>query len=411
MLNKQKTTSERPTISNIDSDSEQDEKYEVPDDFGLSSSEQHNIVNDTEDNVTAQPFTPIEPQLGIKRGSRIDVGGITNNERTENNDKEKDDIDAFLTGIAATMRKFDPYHINLAKTKIFTAVQDIDMQQIINNQRQQSYIPLSQNNSVWTSSHIPEPAKHEVQNLQSYQVIQQSITNLTSHESNDEQPHYQNMVYRSPNGNANIFLEQLQDILFNITTENKNINIIFCGDINIDLLNNNRLANNYLDLMTSYGFTSYVNSPTRVWEDNAIILKTSITDHFPIFIQIMPYTIQKSIEITDNLSNTRKFFNKNNFKSLINNETWNNTPTTASINTKFNFYGNKIKQCNNNPKKIWKTINEATIGQNNNNKNNNLHINIENNIYSNKTHPEKNANYFNNYFAKITTKNLNELMN
>lgn len=196
---------ERPTISNIDSDSEQDEKYEVPDDFGLSSSEQHNIVNDTEDNVTAQPFTPIEPQLGIKRGSRIGVGGISRKKVQEtasstlmkyileNNTKEKNDIDAFLTGIAATMRKFDSYHIHLAKTKIFTAVQDIDMQQIINNQRQQSYIPLSQNNSVWTSSHIPEPAKHEVQNLQSYQVIQQSITNLTSHESNDEQPHYQNM--------------------------------------------------------------------------------------------------------------------------------------------------------------------------------------------------------------------------
>lgn len=275
-------------------------------------------------------------------------------------------------------------------------------------------------------------------------------------------------VYRSPNGNANIFLEQLQDILYNITTENKNINIIFCGDINIDLLNNNRLANNYLDLMTSYDFISYVNSPTRVWEgseicidhifikkidkyyiDNAIILETSITDHFPIFIQIIPYTTKKSIEIKDNLSNTKKFFNKNNFKSLLNNETWNNTPTTASINSifesytkkiqdiiqkcniyttysntvpikpwitksildsirtrdllhsqsrkkpydlalkekfkkyrnnlnnilnkaKFNFYGNKIKQCNNNPKKIWKTINEATKGQNYNNKSNNL---------------------------------------
>jgi len=327
------------------------------------------------------------------------------------------------------------------------------------------------------------------------------ITNITS----DNSTYCVISVYRSPNGNANIFLEQLQVILYNITTENKNINIIFCGDINIDLLNNNRLANNYLDLMTSYGFISYVNSPTRVWEgsetcidhifikkidkyyiDNAIILETSITDHFPIFIQIMPYIIKKSIEITDNLRNTRKFFNKNNFKSLINKETWNNTPTTASINSnlesytkkiqdiiqkcnvytnysntvpikpwitksilnsiktrdllhsqsrkkpydlalkekfkkyrnnlnnilnkeKFNFYGNKIKQCNRDPKKIWKTINEATKGPNYNNKNNNLQINIENNIYSNKTHPEKIANYFNNYFAKITTKNLNEL--
>ncbi|CAI6369865.1 unnamed protein product [Macrosiphum euphorbiae] len=88
------------------------------------------------------------------------------------------------------------------------------------------------------------------------------ITNITS----DNSTYCVISVYRSSNGNANIFLEQFQDISYNITTENKNINIIFCGDINIDLLNNNRLANNYLYLMTSYGFISYVNTPTRVWE-------------------------------------------------------------------------------------------------------------------------------------------------
>jgi len=63
------------------------------------------------------------------------------------------------------------------------------------------------------------------------------------------------------------------------------------------------------------------------------------------------------------------------------------------------------------PKKFGKQLgNEAIKDQNYNNINNNLQINIKNNIYSNKTHPEKIANYFNNYFAKITTKNLNELI-
>lgn len=57
----------------------------------------------------------------------------------------------------------------------------------------------------------------------------------------------------------------------------------------------------------------------------------------------MPYIIKKSIEITDNLRNTRKFFNKNNFKSLINKETWNNTPTTASINSNLESYTKKIQ--------------------------------------------------------------------
>lgn len=50
---------------------------------------------------------------------------ILENKEREKNVKEKDHIDAFLMGIAATLRSFDPYHVNLAKTKIFTAVQDI----------------------------------------------------------------------------------------------------------------------------------------------------------------------------------------------------------------------------------------------------------------------------------------------
>jgi len=49
---------------------------------------------------------------------------------------------------------------------------------------------------------------------------------------------------------------------------------------------------------------------------------------------------------------------------------------------------------------ICKTINKTIKGQSCNNKNN---------IYSNKTHPEEIVNYFNNYFAKITTNNLNEI--
>lgn len=79
-------------------------------------------------------------------------------------------------GIAATMRSFNSYNINLAKTKIFNVVQDLEMQQFMNNQRQQLYIP------------IPP----DEQNPQNYGLLQHNITDVTSHDRHDEQPQYQN---------------------------------------------------------------------------------------------------------------------------------------------------------------------------------------------------------------------------
>jgi len=46
-----------------------------------------------------------------------------------------DPVDSFLNGIGVTMKTFTPYYLNLAKSKIFSIVQDIDMQQIMENQK------------------------------------------------------------------------------------------------------------------------------------------------------------------------------------------------------------------------------------------------------------------------------------
>ncbi|XP_026761274.2 uncharacterized protein LOC113520207 [Galleria mellonella] len=42
-----------------------------------------------------------------------------------------DPVDAFLLSIGATLKTFSPYHLNLAKSKIFTVVQEHDLQQIV----------------------------------------------------------------------------------------------------------------------------------------------------------------------------------------------------------------------------------------------------------------------------------------
>ncbi|KAG6464799.1 uncharacterized protein LOC115453342 [Manduca sexta] len=45
-----------------------------------------------------------------------------------------DPVDAFLLSIGASLRTFSPYHLNLAKTKIFSVVQEHDLQQIMEKQ-------------------------------------------------------------------------------------------------------------------------------------------------------------------------------------------------------------------------------------------------------------------------------------
>ncbi|CAH1643823.1 unnamed protein product [Spodoptera littoralis] len=46
-----------------------------------------------------------------------------------------DSVDAFLLSIGSTLKTFSPYHLNLAKSKIFAVVQDHDLQQIVERQK------------------------------------------------------------------------------------------------------------------------------------------------------------------------------------------------------------------------------------------------------------------------------------
>uniref|UniRef100_A0A2A4JNE2 MADF domain-containing protein n=2 Tax=Heliothis virescens TaxID=7102 RepID=A0A2A4JNE2_HELVI len=49
-----------------------------------------------------------------------------------------DPVDAFLLSIGSTLKTFSPYHLNLAKSKIFAVVQDHDMQQILEKRQENS---------------------------------------------------------------------------------------------------------------------------------------------------------------------------------------------------------------------------------------------------------------------------------
>ncbi|XP_045779714.1 uncharacterized protein LOC123877211 [Maniola jurtina] len=50
--------------------------------------------------------------------------------------ESSDPVDAFLLSIGATLKTFSPYHLNLAKSKIFSIVQEHDLQQIVQKEEQ-----------------------------------------------------------------------------------------------------------------------------------------------------------------------------------------------------------------------------------------------------------------------------------
>ncbi|XP_013148919.1 PREDICTED: uncharacterized protein LOC106111396 [Papilio polytes] len=58
---------------------------------------------------------------------------------------KSDPLDAFLLNVAATLKTFSPYHLNVAKTEIFNVVQEHDLQQILEKTRfEESILDTSQ---------------------------------------------------------------------------------------------------------------------------------------------------------------------------------------------------------------------------------------------------------------------------
>lgn len=57
---------------------------------------------------------------------------LEQNEKT--NQQSTHPVDAFLAGLAPTLKSLSPYHLNIAKSKIFNVVQELEMNQIMNIQ-------------------------------------------------------------------------------------------------------------------------------------------------------------------------------------------------------------------------------------------------------------------------------------
>jgi exonuclease III len=80
-------------------------------------------------------------------------------------------------------------------------------------------------------------------------------------------------IYRSPMGN---FLHTLDTILNFLN--NNTIEIIICGDFNINYLNDNDKTNKLDNLLLSYNFYSTVNFPTRIHNNSVTSIDNILID-------------------------------------------------------------------------------------------------------------------------------------
>jgi len=118
------------------------------------------------------------------------------------------------------------------------------------------------------------------------------------------------ILYRSPNDNLKSFLTGIDLFLSQI---NKQYINIISGDINVNVMNNTNISNDYLNIMARNGFIPcIINKFTRVTNHS----KTCI-DH--IFINNIDSNIINSYilrcDITDHYATILTFSNINNKKS------------------------------------------------------------------------------------------------
>ena len=126
-------------------------------------------------------------------------------------------------------------------------------------------------------------------------------------------PNGKNMIvcttYRQPNGNLKNFMEEVTLCFTILAKENKKVTIV--GDFNVDCLkfDDDKNVEDFYNHYFNFGLIPIVNRPTRITQnsctaiDNTLInyitgmefmsgiLKTDISDHFPIFVIMKDFSI------------------------------------------------------------------------------------------------------------------------
>lgn len=158
-------------------------------------------------------------------------------------------------------------------------------------------------------------------------------------------------VYRAPKTNScsyNIFFNKLNDVLLQITRDNKQI--ILCGDFNIDMLKNDRVTREFSFLLSSFNLETQIKEPTRIVSNTCIdnfahnikkckskILDIGLSDHTA---QILSCPVNKSSRLTFWYTMKRDYsvVNRQKFLMYLNQLTFYDVYKAQDPNESFDFF-------------------------------------------------------------------------
>lgn len=157
-------------------------------------------------------------------------------------------------------------------------------------------------------------------------------------------------VYRSPDSDFNVFINEFEEMMLSIFRAN--CYYVICGDINVNILCDSKQKNDLLNTMTEFDLKTHINVPTRITCNSStcidnifsnLNLKSAkvndiyLSDHtyqvceFDLFVP--DSSKNKYIDIRD-FSNE----NINAFYSFLNNELWTNLYDDGNFNEKFDYF-------------------------------------------------------------------------
>jgi len=142
-------------------------------------------------------------------------------------------------------------------------------------------------------------------------------------------------IYRSPDGNFRVFLNNLELIIQKIQSKRKKI--LLCGDWNLNFLIDNTRLHELENLLLSYDLINTVNSPTRITssseslidvivtnreylEQSTTVIDLGLSDHLAQLIRIRSRKKSNTIKIIEK----RQFTNSRveEFINLLSKESW-----------------------------------------------------------------------------------------
>lgn len=153
-------------------------------------------------------------------------------------------------------------------------------------------------------------------------------------------------VYRTHDSDPYCFIDGLSSY-YELTPDSRDTTYIFTGDINIDLLHPDSLAEYYLTTLYSSGFLNCVHKATRVSGNSSTnldhffvktnnmslvkgaVVQTAITDHYPVVLEIGG---PRNNTDSQRDSGTFTYINKNKLREFLSRQKWESVINEPEVN-------------------------------------------------------------------------------